>query len=140
MRKERIEFFLHAVWHRPKARDGTAYVWGARKSTTGAWAKPSLIYRWVRASDDQVAVVGEARRSLGQRVNSYTAGRGDGKAGRTNKRVFREQRRLAAKNDSLYLEYLVRLKGFNFTIKHQRRAAEGLLIAFYSPYCPSEGR
>jgi len=91
--------------------------------------------RHLRPEED---AVGEARRPLGQRINSYIAGGGDGKAGATNKRVCREQQQLAAKGDSLYLEYLVELDRFDFTVKYQRRAAEGLLIAFYEPYCPSE--
>jgi hypothetical protein len=140
MKTERVRFSCDAVWGRPKARNGRPYVWCVPKSVRidGAWAKRHLIYRWVRSSDHKVAVIGEARRPLAQRVNSYIAGRGSGKAGATNKRVCCEQQQLAAKGDSLYLEYLVELDGFDFRVKHERRAAEGLLIAIYRPYCPSE--
>jgi hypothetical protein len=141
MKTERIHITCDAVWRRPKARDGQPYVWGMPKSVRveKAWAKPHLIYRWVRSSDHKTAVVGETQRPLGQRVNNYVAGRGSGKAGAKNKQVCREQQQLAAKGDSLYLEYLVELDGFDFRVKHERRTGEGLLIAFYRPYCTSEG-
>jgi hypothetical protein len=141
MKTERIRFSCDAVWRRPKARDGQPYAWGLPKLSRidGVWAKAHLIYRWVRSSDHKVAVIGEARQTLGDRVNCYIAGKDDGKAGATNKRVWREQKRLEREGAFLYLEYLVELEGFDFTLKHERRAAEGLLTAFYRPYCPSEG-
>jgi hypothetical protein len=132
MKAEHIQLSLKAVWRRPKAQRGEPYVWGFRTSSRidPAWSKRHLIYRWVRTSNDRVAVVGEAKRPLGRRVNNYQTG-----TDATNKRVRGYQQKLESKGDSLYLEYLVRLKGFNLKSKHQRRWAEGLLAAFYRPNC-----
>jgi hypothetical protein len=140
MKKERIHFSCDAIWRRPKARNGEPYIWGLPKSARieEAWSKQHLIYRWVRSTDHKVAVVGEAKRQLGKRVDSYLAGKECGKGGVTNKRVWLEQQRLKREGAFLYLEYLVELDGFDFTLKHERRGAEGLLTAFYRPYCGSE--
>jgi hypothetical protein len=140
MKKEHIQFSLDAVWRRPKTQSGESYIWGHPKSARvdDVWSKRHLIYRWVRSSDNAIAVIGEAKRPLGERVNSYLAGREDGQGGATNKRVYLEQQRLQRDGAFLYLEYLIGLDGFDFTLKHERRFAEGLLTAFYRPYCRNE--
>ena len=140
MKPEIIVFNVEAVWLRPKAQNGEPYHWGLAKGLDidGAWSRQHIIYRWVRGSDNKVAVVGESERTLSQRVSNYTTAKEDGKAGITNKRVFRENQKLNLVGSFLYLEYLVELAGFNFELKHDRRAAEGLLTAFYKPYIINE--
>lgn len=136
MKSEIIKFDVEAVWRRPKAQNGEPYHWGMAKGLKidDAWSRKCVIYRWIRGNDDRVAVVGESERTLSARVTNYTTAKEDGKAGSTNKRVFRENQKLNSEGTFLYLEYLLALPGFNFDFKHERRAAEGLLTAFYKPY------
>ena len=140
MKSEIIVFNVEAVWRRPKAKNGEPYHWGLAKGLRidDGWSLKHIIYRWVRSSDNKIAVVGESERTLSQRVSNYTTAKEDGKAGITNKRVFRENQRLNSEGSFLYLEYLTELAGFNFQNKHDRRAAEGLLTASYKPYIINE--
>jgi hypothetical protein len=71
---------------------------------------------------------------LSTRINQYIGAAPKTKAGQTNKMVYSEQRRLRKQKNTLYIECMKRIKGFDLSNKKQRKAAEGLLIAVSKPY------
>jgi hypothetical protein len=98
------------------------------------WTKRNVIYRWVKGSTGEVAVVGETDRSLTERVDNYASGKPESSAGSTNKKVYQEQAHLSQNGDCLYLEFTDFVPGFDLKSKRERRFAEGLLIAILKPY------
>ena len=98
------------------------------------WAKRNVIYRWVKRSTGEVAVVGETDRSLTERVDNYASGKPGSSAGSTNQKAYQEQAHLSQNNDCLHLEFVDRVPGFDLASKRERRFAEGLLIAVTKPY------
>ena len=113
-----------------------SYQWGDSKKTDADpnWQKRNVVYRWVRNSDEQVAIIGETDRPLTQRVNNYISAKPDSQAGMTNKKVYEEQQNLSRKGDFLYLEFTDEVPGYNLSDQRERRLAEKLLIGYSKPY------
>lgn len=110
--------------------------WGERKDARvdPAWSKRNVIYRWVRASDGAIAMIGETERLLTERVDNYIHAKAEGGAGSTNKRLNEEARRLSDGSDHLYIEIATEVPGFDLSDTRERRLAECLLTAVSRPY------
>ena len=93
-----------------------------------------MIYRWVRNSDGKVALIGETDRRLTERANNYLSAKPDSQAGATNKKVYREQQKLAKIDDFLYLEFTDNVAGYDLNDQRERRLAEKLLVGYSKPY------
>jgi hypothetical protein len=135
MKKETIELSVTLTWIRPSGPNGP-YRWGDRKDSAHdpAWKKRNVIYRWVKNSTKEIAIVGETDRSLSERTNNYISASASSKAGETNKKVHQEQMKLQNDNDHLYLEFVDSVSGYDLTDRRQRRLAESLLIGYTRPY------
>ena len=135
MPDQNIALNITVNWIRLKGPD-RPYQWGDRKDATfdPNWRKANLIYRWVKNSTQEVAVVGETDRALSERVNNYISATPDSQAGATNKKVYREQTNLQRNNDFLYLEFTENVPGYNLNNQKERRFAESLLIGYTRPY------
>lgn len=133
---ERIIINISLTWNKLKNANGMTYSWGDEKDPAidPNWLKPKVIYRWVKSSTTEIAEIGETKRELTKRVNNYISATSGSKAGATNKKVFAEQRRLSADGDSLYLEFVENVPGYNLSDNRQRKLAEHLLIGHYRPY------
>lgn len=133
--KQLISVNLEVEWYRPLSTNGP-WSWGAHKDsrTDPVWSKRNVIYRWVRASDDVVAMIGETERLITERVDNYLHAKAGGAAGSTNKRLNEEARRLADISDTLYIEIADEVPGYNLNDTHERRFAECLLTAVSRPY------
>ncbi len=136
MSTEKIEISLNVVWTRLKAANRSPYNWGDRKNVSidTNWSKQNVIYRWVKNSTGEIAIVGETERRLTERVNNYISASPASSAGTTNKKVFNEQELLSRNNDFLYLEFTESVGGYDLDNNRERKLAEGLLIGFYKPY------
>ena len=137
MTTQQIDIQMTVVWTRPSGPSGP-YRWGDPKNanTDPNWQKSNVIYRWIKNSTGQVAVVGETDRTLSQRVNNYISASPESQAGQTNKRVHREQQELDRAGDFLYIEFTDAVPGYDLRDKRQRRLAESLLIGVTQPYLP----
>jgi|SRR6266568_6964601 len=135
MAAQPINVSLEVTWIRLNGVNGP-YRLGDRKDTRvdPNWAKRNVIYRWIKGSTGEVAVVGETDRSLTERVDNYASGKPGSSAGSTNQKIYQEQVRLTQDGDYLYLEFVDCVPGFDLTSKRERRFAEGLLIAVTKPY------
>jgi hypothetical protein len=99
-----------------------------------SWGLRNVIYRWVRASDSTVAMVGETERLITERVDNYLYAKAGGGAGSTNKRLCAEANRLLEQGDHLYLEIVSEVPGFDLNETRERRFAEALLTGIAKPY------
>jgi hypothetical protein len=135
MAAQSVNVSMDIDWTRLNGLAGP-YRLGDRKDTRvdPNWAKRNVIYRWVKGSTGEVAVVGETDRSLTERVDNYASGKPGSSTGSTNQKVYQEQVRLSQNGDCLHLEFVDRVSGFDLTSKRERRFAEGLLIAVTKPY------
>lgn len=135
MATQTVNVAIELVWVRLNGLD-RPYRFGDRKDVRvdPNWAKRNVIYRWVKGSTGEIAIVGEAERSLTERVDNYTSGKPGSAAGSTNRKVYEENSRLAQLEDFLYLEFLDRLPGYDLTTTRERRLAEHLLIGITKPY------
>jgi hypothetical protein len=135
MHKQIINIELEVIWSRLNGLDDL-YRFGDRKDVRvdANWAKRNVIYRWIKASTGEVAVIGETDRLLTQRIDHYCSAKPESSAGSTNKKVYAENAHLLKNGDSLLLETTDAVPGFDLAIKRERRFAEGLLIAVTKPY------
>ena len=135
MLKQRVNLQFTINWIRPSGRAGP-YRWGDEKGATvdSNWGKANVIYRWVKDSTKETAVVGETERTISARVDNYTSAKPGHGAGSTNKKVHAEQQRLNATGDSLYLEFIDRVPGYDLNDKRERRFAEKLITGIIRPY------
>jgi hypothetical protein len=127
----------HTVdWIRLKNDSGEPYKWGDRKIkfVDPNWSKSNVIYRWIKNSTNDIAIVGETDSILSERVNDYISAKFGGSAGFINKKAFVEQLKLQKNGDFLTLEFTKNISGFDLSNKNERKIAEGLLIAHYKPY------
>ena len=136
MRREIINVNISIIWNRLKNTNTAPYKWGDGKNlaTDPNWAKPNVIYRWVKNSTREIAVIGETERKLAERVNNYISASPKSSAGATNKKVFNEQQKLSHNNDYLYLEFTDDVSRYNLNDNRERKLAESLLIGYYKPY------
>ena len=130
-----VKVSVKIEWQKPKGNNGQHYSWGDRKNNSPdlSWNKRCVIYRWVRKSDNAIAVIGETRRSLNARTNNYLNGGTNG-AGALNQRVFAEQMRLNKNKDSLVLEFIDTIENYKLSETCERRCIESVLIIHYKPY------
>jgi hypothetical protein len=135
MAKQTIHVALEVLWTRLNGLDGP-YQLGDRKDVRkdANWAKRNVIYRWVKASTGEIAVVGETDRSLTERADNYASGKPGSSAGSTNQKVYEEHSRLSRDGDGLFLEFTDAVSGFDLATRRERRFAEGLLVAITRPY------
>ena len=127
----------HTVdWIRLKNDSGEPYKWGDKKIkfVDPNWSKSNVIYRWIKNSTDEIAIVGETDRTLSARVDDYISAKFGGSAGLINKKAFFEQLKLQKNKDFLKLEFTKNVSGLNLNNRNERKIAEGLLIAHYKPY------
>lgn len=136
MVNEKIEISFNVTWTRLNNANNGSYKWGDGKniSIDSNWSKQNVIYRWVKNSTGEIAIVGETERRLSDRVNNYISASPASKAGATNKKVFNEQSILSRNNNFLYLEFTESIVGYNLNDNRERKLAESLLIGFYKPY------
>lgn len=123
------------TWTRLSAPNGP-YRWGDRKDSNvdSNWRKANVVYRWVKNSTGDIAIVGETDRTLSERVNNYISASPKSQAGQTNKKVYQEQQKLQKTGDFLYLEFTDVVPGYNLMSQRERRLAERLLIGITKPY------
>lgn len=133
---EKIEISFNVTWTRLNNAANGSYKWGDGKniSIDSNWSKQNVIYRWVKNSTGEIAIVGETERRLTDRVNNYISASPTSGAGATNKKVFNEQSILTSNNDYLCLELTQNIVGYNLNDNRERKWAESLLIGFYRPY------
>ncbi|MGE0388222.1 MAG: hypothetical protein AB7Q97_26160 [Gammaproteobacteria bacterium] len=133
--KQSISLQVDVDWYRPRSNDAP-WAWGDRKDTRSdpAWSKRNIIYRWVRASDAAIAMIGETERLLTERVDNYIHAKAEGRAGPTNKRLNEEARSLLNGSDTLYIEITSEVPGYDLSDTRERRFAECLLTAVCRPY------
>jgi len=112
------------------------YKFGDRKDSNvdQNWDKSNIIYRWVKHSNSEIAIIGETNRKIKERVNNYTSATHNSHAGSTNKKVYEEQNRISANNDFLILEFTDQVNGYNLNSDRERKLAEKLLIGYTKPY------
>ncbi len=112
-------------WVRPNGISGP-YCFGDRKDIRfdRNWDKKNVIYRWIKASTGEVAMVGETDRSLTRRADNYCSAKPGSFAGETNRKLYAEQAQLSLIGDHLYLEFVDQVPGYNLTDKRDRRFAE----------------
>lgn len=130
-----VRVSFEVTWTLLKGLSGP-YRFGDRKDSRvdPNWAKTNVIYRWLKASTNEVAIVGETDRQLTARVDNYASAKPGSSAGDTNKKVFQEHSRLAETGDGLVLEFADHVPGFDLANQRERRFAERLLIAVTKPY------
>ncbi len=131
-----IHLNISIYWIRLENNNTTPYKWGDRKDLKFDlnWEKSNIIYRWVKNSTGEIAVIGESERRLMDRVNNYISASPNGRAGTTNKKVYDEQQRLSQNKDYLYLEFTDNVFGYNLNDKRERKLAENLIIGYSKPY------
>lgn len=131
-----IKVEISIKWLTLKNNLGEPYTWGDTKNKTidPNWSKSNVIYRWIKNSTGEIAVVGETERRITDRVNNYISARPKSYAGQTNKKVFNEQEKLSQNDDKLRLEFTANVSGYNLSNNRERKLAESLLIGYYKPY------
>jgi len=131
-----IHLNISINWIRLKNNNNVPYRWGDRKDSKIDlnWEKSNVIYRWIKNSTGEIAVIGESERRLMERVNNYISASPNSRAGTTNKKVYDEQQRLSQNKDYLYLEFTDNVFGYNLNDKRERKLAENLLIGYSKPY------
>ena len=90
------------------------------------WTKRNVIYRWVKGSTGEVAVVGETDRSLTERVDNYASGKPESSAGSTNKKVYQEQAHLSQNGDCLYIGVYGLCSGIRFEKQARKTLCGGI--------------
>jgi len=135
MRTETVRVQISVSWARPQSND-RPWRWGDDKSAKRdvAWSKRKVIYRWVKNSTGDIAMIGETERMLTERVDNYIHAKRDGGAGATNKKLREEQLHLEQTGDFLYLEFTDQVPGYDLSEKRERRLAESLLVGYAKPY------
>ena len=135
MTQQTIKLNIDVSWNRLNGPN-RPYQWGDEKRPgyDKNWKKRNIIYRWVKNSTQEVAIVGETDRTLSERMNNYLTATPNSQAGETNKKVYQEQQRLETNNDFLYLEFTEHVQGYNLNEKRERRLAESLIIGYSKPY------
>lgn len=131
-----IRLNISINWIRLKNNNNALYRWGDRKDSKIDlnWEKSNVIYRWIKNSTGEIAVIGESERRLMERVNNYISASPNSRAGTTNKKVYDEQQRLSQNKDYLYLEFTDNVFGYNLNAKRERKLAENLIIGYSKPY------
>lgn len=131
-----INLNISISWTRLKNTDTESYRWGDRKDSSidPNWEKQNVIYRWVKNSTGDIAVIGETERRLSARVNNYVSAKSHSAAGATNKKVYAEQKKLSDNGDYLYLEVTDSIAGYNLDSNRERKLAESLLVGYTKPY------
>jgi len=135
MANQQINVQITITWTRPSTPNDP-YKWGDKKDSSidPNWKKANVIYRWVKNSTGEIAIVGETNRTLSERVNNYISASPNSQAGQTNKKAFQEQQKLQKSGDFLYLEFTEVVQGYNLVSQRERRLAESLLIGIAKPY------
>lgn len=131
-----IHLNISINWIGLENNNNALYRWGDRKDSKIDlnWEKSNVIYRWMKNSTGEIAVIGESERRLMERVNNYISASPNSRAGTTNKKVYDEQQRLSQNKDYLYLEFTDNVFGYNLNDKRERKLAENLLIGYSKPY------
>lgn len=131
-----IHLNISINWIRLENNNSALYRWGDRKDSKIDlnWEKSNVIYRRIKNSTGEIAVIGESERRLMERVNNYISASPNSRAGTTNKKVYDEQQRLSQNKDYLYLEFTDSVFGYNLNDKIERKLVENLLIGYSKPY------